>query len=74
VSRASRRPEQLDQLLDNLPPERVTAMAARGVLYEPMTYTLRGGFEVSSAVQWVTSLLLAGVLVPSTSEIIQGCC
>jgi hypothetical protein len=39
-----------------------------------MTYALRGGFEPSSAVRVVTSILLIMFLVPSVSKVIQGCC
>src|SRR5262249_16258100 len=41
---------------------------------EPMTYALRGGFRPSTTVQWVTPALLARLLVPPTSKLIQTCC
>jgi hypothetical protein len=41
---------------------------------EPMTYALRGGLEPSSAVHRVTPALLAGLLPPPMSKVIQGCC
>jgi hypothetical protein len=41
---------------------------------EPMTYALRGGLGSSTAVQRVTPPLLAGLLVPLMSMVIQSCC
>src|SRR5262245_23660186 len=41
---------------------------------EPMTYALRGGFRPSTTVQWVTPALLARLLVPPTSKVMQSCC
>jgi hypothetical protein len=41
---------------------------------EPMTYALRGGLESSAAVHRVTSAVLARLLVPPVSEVIQDCC
>ncbi len=41
---------------------------------EPMTYALRGGLEPSTAVQAVTSALLAWLLSPPVSVPVQGRC
>ena len=41
---------------------------------EPMTYALRGGLEPSTAVQAVTSALLACLLNPLVSGVVQGRC
>src|SRR5262249_57401521 len=41
---------------------------------EPVTYALRGGFRPSTTVQWVTPALLARLLVPPTSKVMQSCC
>jgi hypothetical protein len=41
---------------------------------EPMTYALRGGLEPSTAVQAVTSILLARFIVPQLSGLVQGRC
>jgi len=41
---------------------------------EPMTYALREGLQLSTAVQAVTSALLARLLVPHVSGVVQGRC
>jgi hypothetical protein len=41
---------------------------------EPMTYALRGGLQPSTTVQAVTSALLAWLLSPSVSVMVQGRC
>jgi hypothetical protein len=41
---------------------------------EPMTYALREGLEPSMAVQMVTPTLLARLLVPHVSGVVQGRC
>ena len=41
---------------------------------EPMTYALRGGLQPSTAVQTVTSALLARLLSPPASVVVQGRC
>jgi hypothetical protein len=41
---------------------------------EPMTYALRGGLGSSTAVQAVTSALLAWLLSPPVSVMVQGRC
>jgi hypothetical protein len=41
---------------------------------EPMTYALRGGLGSSTAVQAVTSALLAWLLSPPVSMMVQGRC
>jgi hypothetical protein len=41
---------------------------------EPMTYALRGGLHQSTAINRVTSALLAGLMVPPTSKVVHGCC
>jgi hypothetical protein len=41
---------------------------------EPMTYALRGGLGSSTAIQAVTSALLAWLLSPPVSVMVQGRC
>jgi hypothetical protein len=41
---------------------------------EPMTYALRGGLELSSAVHWVTLALFPALVIPLASKVIQGRC
>ncbi len=41
---------------------------------EPMTYALRGRFDSSTAVRWITPAQHAGVLAPAKSEVVQRRC